>query len=138
MRLLFVCFLAAFGAEASAEALCQSGSADPISVTSWEVSDVQDHPNFRALTAVLSVDLPSNPVAVDGSITFLDPLGRNIFSIGIDPLPNVEDGLITIDFMGRMTGIANLAGIERLGPDLVTVITCTRRIAYADGSTENF
>ena len=68
----------------------------------------------------------------------LDPLGRNIFSIGIDPLPNVEDGLITIDFMGRMTGIANLAGIERLGPDLVTVITCTRRIAYADGSTENF
>ncbi|KQI67049.1 hypothetical protein AN189_17660 [Loktanella sp. 3ANDIMAR09] len=126
MKILLTVAAVMLAGAASAE--CRQGRADVgVAVTGWSARD----------DGVIVVDLENQTQrtfhAIDGHIQFYDPLGRRLPPVGLPSIGVIPPGA----FQTFAMGIAGNA-LGKLPADQFTWDTCLKRIAYDDGTIEEF
>lgn len=135
MKIIFGVVLAALASPALAEqAQCKSGIAGPMIVANWEAERVE-FGDRGIIKYPLTNTLDGDVIALEGSVTLLDPLDRELISFPMPHLPDFLDKTLVGEWY---TMAYKLDGIERLPYDLIKIVACTRRVAYADGTTQEF
>ena len=136
MRLILGFVLAVTGGAAIAEPFCRTGSRDVVQLVSWEVGGPAAIREYTEINLEFLVNTDQQPIAIAGTVTFYDPLDRKIEDSSLPGIPEFHD---FPSLQGTAWWIsASVESVGRLGSENVTVLVCTTRVAYADGTVEDF
>lgn len=134
--------LAMLPAAATAQSIdCARGDQQPMALSSWSAESLQIEvfgipKESVKLSFMLENMTGKSIIAIDGSVSVFDPLGRFMFAIDMPEIPTFEGDTLSIS--GEYGVTKGVLGLASLPPERVTVIACTSEVAYADGTVETF